>query len=471
MLVGAYVRQEDDARKSNAAKTSGDDGRDCVETSQVLGSGCVAQVHRGILPSGAEVAVKVVHPGVRELVECDMALLKIAGSALERVAPGLRYLAVRGSIARFEALMRAQLDLRTEAANLEKLHALFAKDEGIAVPRPSGVQCLRRPCRRVSGAAAAATRDRPRTGRGDPERGSVVRGDESRRRRGRGSVRGEESRRGRGRSSAGSRFERTDAGGVVRRAGFAAQVPRPSSDVGGRDGAQRDVLVEDFVAGVPVLEYFKTHQAEGKELARRGTEAVLKMVLHHNFVHGDLHPGNLLVDDTGRLIFLDAGICVEIPDKTHEVMVRVLRAMLENDGDAAARLLLATDRHAAEARDAGSDARETAFVKGFSDFVERTRHQPVFDSLSSYVGDVCRLAVSNRVALDASFVSMALAVKIMEGLVVDMDPTFPFVEVAMPFFMKAQCMRASKKELNKLSAYSRAMLDRLRAEESSTSSV
>ena len=253
--------------------------------------------------------------------------------------------------------------------------------------------------------------------------------------------------------------------------GLRAQVPRPSSDVGGRDGAQRDVLVEDFVAGVPVLEYFKTHQAEGKELARRGTEAVLKMVLHHNFVHGDLHPGNLLVDATGRLIFLDAGICVEIPDKTHEVMVRVLRAMLENDGDAAARLLLATDRHAAEARDAGSDARETAFVKGFSDFVERTRHQPVFDSLSSYVGDVCRLAVSNRVALDASFVSMALAVKIMEGLVVDMDPTFPFVEVAMPFFMKAQCMRASKKELNKLSAYSRAILDRLRAEESSTSSV
>ena len=77
--------------------------------------------------------------------------------------------------------------------------------------------------------------------------------------------------------------------------------------------------------------------------------------------------------------------------------------------------------------------------------------------------------MTNRVMLDASFVSVALAVKVMEGLVVDMDPTFPFVEVAMPFFMKAQCLRASQKELNKLSAYSRAMLDRLRAEESSSS--
>ena len=66
--------------------------------------------------------------------------------------------------------------------------------------------------------------------------------------------------------------------------------------------------------------------------------------------------------------------------------------------------------------------------------------------------------------LDASFVSIALAVKVMEGLVVDLDPQFPFVEVAMPMFLKAQCMRASRKELGKLSKYSRGLLDRLHAE-------
>merc|ERR1712100_478678 len=100
-----------------------------------LGSGCVAQVHRGTL-NGRRVAVKVVHPGVRELVDCDMCLLRGIGSIIEYWAPSLRYLAVRGTLQRFEKVMRAQLDLRTEAANLEKLHLLFCEDENVVIPRP-----------------------------------------------------------------------------------------------------------------------------------------------------------------------------------------------------------------------------------------------------------------------------------------------------------------------------------------------
>jgi predicted unusual protein kinase regulating ubiquinone biosynthesis (AarF/ABC1/UbiB family) len=101
----------------------------------ILGSGCVAQVHRGTL-HGRDVAVKVVHPGVRELVDCDMCLLRGIGSIIEYWAPSLKYLAVRGTLQRFEKVMRAQLDLRTEAANLEKLHLLFCEDENVVIPRP-----------------------------------------------------------------------------------------------------------------------------------------------------------------------------------------------------------------------------------------------------------------------------------------------------------------------------------------------
>ena len=338
----------------------------------ILGSGCVAQVHRGTL-HGRDVAVKVVHPGVRELVDCDMCLLRGIGNMVEYWAPSLKYLAVRGTLQRFEKVMRAQLDLRTEAANLEKLHLLFSEDENVVIPRP------------------------------------VL--------------------------------------DVI-------------------DGAQRDVLVEDFVEGTPVLKYAANKSIKEKELlATHGARTVLKMVLHHNFVHGDLHPGNVLVEEsTGRLAILDAGICVEIPTETHKTMVRVLRAMLEYRGDDAARLLLENN--------GGSDdsheqlQREEAFVDGFAKFVESTRTQPIFDSMASYVGDVCALAVNNRVALDASFVAVALAVKVVEGLVVDLQPDFPFVEIAVPMFLKESCMRASREEAGRMSAYMNGLLTGLRNEES-----
>ena len=44
---------------------------------------------------------------MREAVEADMALLALLGQASEYVAPSLRYLGVRGSVDRFERVMRA----------------------------------------------------------------------------------------------------------------------------------------------------------------------------------------------------------------------------------------------------------------------------------------------------------------------------------------------------------------------------
>ena len=60
-------------------------------------------------------------------------------------------------------------------------------------------------------------------------------------------------------------------------------------------------------------------------------------------MHGDLHPGNILVTrDATRdpaVCFLDAGICVELGAKEHVHLVRVLSALMRHDGDAAGRLL------------------------------------------------------------------------------------------------------------------------------------
>jgi predicted unusual protein kinase regulating ubiquinone biosynthesis (AarF/ABC1/UbiB family) len=51
-----------------------------------------------------------------------------------------------------------------------------------------------------------------------------------------------------------------------------------------------------------------------QEVCNVGIDAFCQMLFVHNFVHGDLHPGNVFIvtrpDRSPKLAFLDAGIVV-----------------------------------------------------------------------------------------------------------------------------------------------------------------
>ena len=115
------------------------------------------------------------------------------------------------------------------------------------------------------------------------------------------------------------------------------------------------VLVESFIEGDVMMDIIggglstARSDATAKTLAKQAVDAVLDMVFQHNFVHGDLHPGNVLVtrdapgeggDDRGpRIAILDAGICIELSETCHVTMQRVLYNFMMNNGREAARLM------------------------------------------------------------------------------------------------------------------------------------
>lgn len=56
-----------------------------------------------------------------------------------------------------------------------------------------------------------------------------------------------------------------------------------------------DVLVESFEEGEHISKYLNTDYAHNKRLAYLGMSCYLKMLLRDNYIHADLHPGNILV--------------------------------------------------------------------------------------------------------------------------------------------------------------------------------
>ncbi|KAK3047140.1 hypothetical protein LTS18_013218, partial [Coniosporium uncinatum] len=58
----------------------------------------------------------------------------------------------------------------------------------------------------------------------------------------------------------------------------------------------RQVLVEEFATGIPLEDFLENGGGVfQKEIADEGLDAFLRMVLIDNFIHADLHPGNIMV--------------------------------------------------------------------------------------------------------------------------------------------------------------------------------
>jgi len=81
----------------------------------------------------------VLHPNVEEDIDSDLALMELAAYYLDKyeAVKGFRYLNVEGAIDEFSSLLKLQLDLRTEAANLVRFNENFSDVEEITFPKVS----------------------------------------------------------------------------------------------------------------------------------------------------------------------------------------------------------------------------------------------------------------------------------------------------------------------------------------------
>jgi aarF domain-containing kinase len=108
-----------------------------------VGSGCIAQVHIAtIRPSSSSndelqrVAIKVMHPGIRESIRKDLAILSFFAAIIDAL-PTLHWLSLPEEVAQFQFLLEQQLDLRIEANRLDRFRENFkAEESNVVFPRP-----------------------------------------------------------------------------------------------------------------------------------------------------------------------------------------------------------------------------------------------------------------------------------------------------------------------------------------------
>lgn len=106
-----------------------------IDTDAPLGAASLAQVYQAILADGTPAAVKIQRPGIRQVIEADMALLRRAARFAGRRAPRFNAVididAMLGVV--FDA-MRPELDFVLEARNMKAAGKAAAGFKHVAVP-------------------------------------------------------------------------------------------------------------------------------------------------------------------------------------------------------------------------------------------------------------------------------------------------------------------------------------------------
>jgi ubiquinone biosynthesis protein len=99
-----------------------------------VASASVAQVHYAQLHDGTPVAVKVLRPGIRIVIDQDLALMRLMAAIVEKIFADGKRLKPREVVAEFDKYLHDELDLMHEAANASQIRRNFQGSTILHVP-------------------------------------------------------------------------------------------------------------------------------------------------------------------------------------------------------------------------------------------------------------------------------------------------------------------------------------------------
>ncbi|XP_049808934.1 uncharacterized aarF domain-containing protein kinase 2-like isoform X3 [Schistocerca nitens] len=182
------------------------------------------------------------------------------------------------------------------------------------------------------------------------------------------------------------------------------------------------------------------------------THLMSAQVFDDNFAHGDLHPGNMLVQRVAssketnsvvslitrtpstsfRLVILDCGIVASLDERGKKALRDVFTAVVNGDGKKVAELFLNHSKHGCTDTEGFKQSMDNIVKEALSKTVTLAKIQ-----VSSLMTALFTTMINHKVKLDGSFSSVILAIMVLEGLGRSLDPTTDIVKKARPFLIGA----------------------------------
>jgi predicted unusual protein kinase regulating ubiquinone biosynthesis (AarF/ABC1/UbiB family) len=198
------------------------------------------------------------------------------------------------------------------------------------------------------------------------------------------------------------------------------------------DVCSRRVLTMEYIRGTKIndVETLRRLGHDTERLARDLEKVYLKMTLVDGVFHGDPHPGNLAVDADGRIVIYDFGMSGRLSPSLQETFVDFYLAASNKNAE---KVIDAMIEMGTLDRDVDRDLMVEVIEIAIEDLsggdVSEMRVQQLLDEVEETVYEY-----PLRIP---SYVALGLRVStIVEGVCLELDPEFDFLDVAREFFIE-----------------------------------
>jgi len=214
------------------------------------------------------------------------------------------------------------------------------------------------------------------------------------------------------------------------------------------------VLVESWVSGTTVANFFSevgqnfkvvgeqissVVDAQKKQLADSLFSVCMKMFLRDNYMHGDLHAGNVIYDQERKVLtVLDAGHTTSLSPDTASYFGRFMGGMCTGDANRIVESLLAFHDPATSSGPINLDGLKQDVNQACKRWVGPDGRAPDGTpiSIGDLMGEILFKLHKNNVSLRGDVAISLVSIAVSEGLIRQLSPDFDMNKKALPYIAR-----------------------------------
>lgn len=201
------------------------------------------------------------------------------------------------------------------------------------------------------------------------------------------------------------------------------------------------ILCMSEICGTKLTEGIKLENSSA--LVRIGVDAFLDMTFQFGVFHGDLHPGNLILMDDGKLGILDFGLTVRLKRDLRNTLAFMFYSLSKHDIETCARLFV----ELTEKDDLTISAQLESEI---SEILDNIIALPVQDlRLGRTLMKIARISANRNAPMERDLILFFRALIALENFGRSVDPKFQILEYATEYYEKNSLFQFDKKWLER----------------------